>query len=100
MCVVLLGKARQDCFSQNNADAEVAERKASNARHIIGECNCRVLDLLSGGFRGCGKESNAGHTIGECNCRVLDALSGEFALGCERCRCMIGECHCRLPHAL
>ena len=26
----------------------------SNARHIIGVCNCRVLDALAGGFRGCG----------------------------------------------
>ena len=47
--------------------------KESNARHIVGECNCRVPDALAGEFRGCGKGSNARHIIGECNCRVLDA---------------------------
>ena len=44
----------------------------------IGGSNCRALDALSGGFRGCGKESNARHIVGECNCRLLDALAGEF----------------------
>ena len=57
--------------------------KESNARHIIGECNCRVLDALAGEFRGRGRESNARHIIGECNCRVVDALAGEFR-GCGK----------------
>ena len=50
----------------------------SNVRHIIGECNCRLLDALAGGFRGRGKASNVRHIIGECKCRLLDALAGEF----------------------
>ena len=47
-------------------------------RHIIRECNCRLLDALAGEFRGRGKESNVRHIIGECNYRFLDALEGEF----------------------
>ena len=68
----------------------------------IGGSNCRALDALSGGFRGCGKESNARHIIGECNCRVLDALAGEFR-GCRKestARLIIGECNCRVLDAL
>ena len=45
---------------------------------LIEECNCRVLDVLAGEFRGRGKESNARHIIGECNPYFLDALAGEF----------------------
>ena len=48
--------------------------KESNVRHIIGECNCRLLDALAGEFRGHAKESNVRRIIGECNCRLLDAL--------------------------
>ena len=50
----------------------------SNVRRIIGECNCRLLDALSGALRGRGKESYVRNIIGECNCRLLDALSGGF----------------------
>ena len=50
----------------------------SNVRHIIGKRNCRLLDALSGAFRGRGKESHVRNIIGECNCRLLDALSGAF----------------------
>ena len=52
--------------------------KESNARYIIGECNCKALDALAGEFRGCVKESNAQRIIGEYNCKALDALAGEF----------------------
>ena len=52
--------------------------KESNARHIVGECNCRVPDALAGEFRGCGKGSNARHIIGECYCRVLDACRDSY----------------------
>ena len=48
---------------------------------VIWECNCRLLDALSGGFRGRGKESHARNIIGECNCRLLDALEW----WCEGC---------------
>ena len=41
--------------------------KESHVRHIIGECNCRLLDALAGEFRGRGKESHVRHIIGECN---------------------------------
>ena len=52
--------------------------KESNVCHIIGECNCRLLDALAGELRGCGKESNVRHIIRECICRLLDALAGEL----------------------
>ena len=52
--------------------------KESNAWHIIGECNCRLLDALTGEFRGCAKESNVRRIIGECNNRFPDALAGKF----------------------
>ena len=79
-----------------------ARGKESNARHIIGECNCRLLDALAGEFRGRGKESNVRHIIGECNCRLLDALAGELrGRGKEsNVRHIIGECNCRLLDAL
>ena len=38
----------------------------------------QIARRIGRGFRGRGQESNARHIIGECNCRVLDALAGEF----------------------
>ena len=76
--------------------------QGSNVRHIIGECNCRLRDVLAGEFRGHGKQSNVRHIIGECNCRVLDALAGGFrGCGQEGCaRQITRECNCRLRDVL
>ena len=41
---------------------------------VSGECNCRLLDALSGGFRGRGKESHVRNIIGECNCKIARRL--------------------------
>ena len=59
-------------------------------RHIIGECNCRVLDALAGEFRGRGKDSNVRHIIAECNYRSPDALAGEFR-GRGMCGVLLGN---------
>ena len=45
---------------------------------------------MAGEFRGRGKESNVRHIIGECNCRVLDALAGEFR-GRGMCGILLGN---------
>ena len=97
----------------------------SDLRHVIGECNCRVLDALAGEFRGRGKASLVRHIIGECNRRFLDALGKFRGRGkdskvwntIEECKYrvldalagrgkdskvwnIIGECNCRVLDAL
>ena len=73
-------EARRALGSRDSAMAGVFRGRGweSNVRHIIGECNCRLLDALAGEFTGRGKESNVRHIIGEYNCRLQDALAGEF----------------------
>ena len=42
------------------------------ARAMFALCSREIA--MAGEFRGRGKESNVRHIIGECNCRLLDAL--------------------------